>query len=78
MAKFQTGKAALTEAVLLFPQMHKFYLIACLLRTFGKGCRQRLRVASLARAGGKNQHLFIHRKTLLAFCFLVCYTHDKT
>ena len=28
MAKFQTGKAALTEAVLLFPQMHKFYLIA--------------------------------------------------
>lgn len=42
MAKFQTGKAALTEAVLLFPQMHKFYLIACLLRTFGKGCRQRL------------------------------------
>ena len=48
--QLQAGKTALAEANLLFPQKHSLYLMTGFLRTLGKGCRQRLRISTLAGA----------------------------
>ena len=63
--QLHASHTALAKSILLFPQMHNFHLMTRLQRAFGEGGRQRFRVAALAGAGRKNQHLFGHRKILL-------------
>ena len=72
--KIQAGEAALAEANLLFPQKHSLYLMTSFLRTLGKGCRQRLRIAVLAGTGRYDQNSLTHSKLLFLlkiFVFLL-------
>ena len=63
--QLQAGKAAQAEAVILFPEMYGFHQIPGFQCALGEGRGQRLRIAALAWAGGQDQYLFIHYKTLL-------------
>ena len=54
VSQLLTGKTAIAEAVLHFPQIYSLHLIARFLCALGKSRRQRLGIAALARTGRKN------------------------